>query len=100
LDDPWTGKIPWRRAWQPIPVVLPRESHGQRSLEGYSPLGCKKTQQKQLSTHTHDIKYKSPIWGFIPCIKGFSGGSEVKNPPANAGDPLEKEMATHSNILA
>ena len=63
-------------------------------------MGCKKTQQKQLSTHTHDIKYKSPIWGFIPCIKGFSGGSEVKNPPANAGDPLEKEMATHSNILA
>ena len=30
--DPWVGKIPWRRAWQPIPVSLPRESHGQRSL--------------------------------------------------------------------
>ena len=35
---------------------------------------------------------------------GFSGGSVVKNPPANAGDlgwedPLEKEMATHSSIL-
>ena len=25
--DPWVGKIPWRRAWQPIPVFLPRESH-------------------------------------------------------------------------
>ena len=43
---------------------------------------------------------------------GFPGGSVVKNPPANAGDtgdagtvpesrdPLEEEMATHSNILA
>ena len=40
---------------------------------------------------------------------GFHGGSVVKNPPANAGDkvpslgqedPLEKEMATHSSILA
>ena len=31
------GKIPWRRAWQPTPVFLPRESHGQRSLAGYSP---------------------------------------------------------------
>ena len=26
LDDPWIGKIPWRRAWQPTPVFLPRES--------------------------------------------------------------------------
>ena len=35
--DPWVRKIPWRRAWQPAPVLLPRESHGQRSLVGYSP---------------------------------------------------------------
>jgi len=34
-------KIPWRRAWQPTPVFLPGESHGQRSLEGYSPWGHK-----------------------------------------------------------
>ena len=32
--DPWIGKIPWRRAWQPTPVFLPGESHGQRSLVG------------------------------------------------------------------
>ena len=37
--DPWVGKIPWRRAWQPTPVILPRESHGHRSLAGYSPWG-------------------------------------------------------------
>ena len=35
--NPWVGKIPWRRAWQPTPVFLPGESHGHRSLEGYSP---------------------------------------------------------------
>ena len=35
--DPWFRKIPWRRAWQPTPVFLPGESHGQRSLEGFSP---------------------------------------------------------------
>ena len=39
--DPWAVKIPWRRAWQPTPVSLPGESHGQRSLVGYSPWGCK-----------------------------------------------------------
>jgi len=34
---PWVGKIPWRRKWQPTPVFLSGESHGQRSLAGYSP---------------------------------------------------------------
>ena len=37
LVDPWVGKIPWRRAWQPTPVFLLGESHAQRSLVGYSP---------------------------------------------------------------
>ena len=28
--DPWVGKIPWRRKWQPATVFLPGEFHGQR----------------------------------------------------------------------
>ena len=39
--NPWFGKIPWRRKWQPTPVFLPGKSHGQRSLAGYSPWGHK-----------------------------------------------------------
>ena len=39
--SPWVGKIPWRRAWQPTPVFLPGESHGQRRLAGYNPWGHK-----------------------------------------------------------
>ena len=35
--DSWVWKIPWRRKWQPTPVFLPGESHGQKSLVGYSP---------------------------------------------------------------
>ena len=38
---PWVGKTPWRREWQPTPVFLPGESHGQRSLVGYSSWGCR-----------------------------------------------------------
>ena len=38
---PGVGKIPWRRKWVPIPVLLPGEFHEQRSLVGYSPWGCK-----------------------------------------------------------
>ena len=34
--NPWVGKVSWRRKWQPAPVFLPGESHGQRSLAGYS----------------------------------------------------------------
>ena len=50
--DPWVRKIPWRRTWQPTPVFLPGESHGQRSLAGYSPQEAKSgTQLKQLCTH-------------------------------------------------
>ena len=36
-----SGKIPWRRKWQAIAIFLPAESHGQRSLAGHSPWGCK-----------------------------------------------------------
>ena len=42
--DPWIGKIPWRRKWQPTLVFLPGESHGWRSLVGYiSPWGRKES---------------------------------------------------------
>ena len=36
---PWVRKIPWRREWQPTPVFMPEESHGQRSPAGYIPQG-------------------------------------------------------------
>ena len=54
--DPWIWKIPWRRAWQPAPVFLPGASHGQRSLVGYSPYGCKgldTTEVTSICKHTH-----------------------------------------------
>ena len=51
--EPWVGKIPLRRAWQPTLVFLPGESYGQRSPEGHSPWGCKESDTtEQLSTHT------------------------------------------------
>ena len=41
--DPWVWKITWSRKWQPISVFSPEESHGQRSLTGYSPWGHKQS---------------------------------------------------------
>ena len=46
--DPWVRKVPWRRAWQPTPVFLPGESHGERSLEGYSPWGRKELDKTEV----------------------------------------------------
>ena len=50
---PWVRKIPWRRKWQPPPVFLPGESHGQRSLVGYSPWGPKRVRHDLEAEHTH-----------------------------------------------
>ena len=47
--DPWVRKIPWKRAWQPTPGFLPGESHGQRSLMGYSPSGHKESDTTELT---------------------------------------------------
>jgi len=59
--NPWVGKIAWSRKWQLNPVFLPGESHGQRSLAGYSPGGRQELDmtvrhtdtQTHTDTHTH-----------------------------------------------
>ena len=43
--DPWVGKIPWIRKWHPTLVLLPGESHGERSLVSYIPWGHKKSEK-------------------------------------------------------
>ena len=49
--DPWVGKIPWRRAWQPTLVILPRESHGQRAWQAaVHRIMQSQTRLKQLSS--------------------------------------------------
>ena len=55
--DPWVRKIPWRRKWQPAPIFLPRKSHGQRSLVGYSP-GVMKSQTRLNTSTTTDTYIK------------------------------------------
>ena len=52
LIDLCVRKIPWRRAWQPTPVFLPGESHGQRSLVGNSPWDHKEPDTMEAIEHT------------------------------------------------
>ena len=55
--DTWVGKIPWRRTWQSTPALLPEESHGQRSLMGYSPRSHRESDTTEAiqHIHTHDM---------------------------------------------
>ena len=47
--DAWVRKIPWRRAWQPTPVFLPGESHGQKSLAAYGPQSQKESDMAEAT---------------------------------------------------
>ena len=51
LARSWVRKIPWRRKWQPTPEFWPGESHGQRSLESYSPWGHKELATTEVTEH-------------------------------------------------
>ena len=64
MFDPSIAKIPWRRKWLPTLVFLPGESHGQRSLTGYSPQG-----RKESDTTERLLLLLSIIQGIIVYIK-------------------------------
>ena len=61
--DPWVRKIAWKRKWQPTPVFLPGESHGQRSLAGYSPWGSKELSNlTEFSSDNWAAKHLHTLW--------------------------------------
>ena len=63
--NPWVGRIPWRRKWQSTPVFLPRESHEQRSLVGYSPWGRKRGGRDWVHTYLNaNLRIETSRFGF------------------------------------
>ena len=70
--NPWVRKIPWRRKWQPSPVFLPGESHGQRSLAGY--MGLQRVGHDWATNTLNFLTFKTADWKefaerkfFLPC---------------------------------
>ena len=53
--NPWVRKIPWRRAWQPAPAFLCGQSHGQRSVVGYSPQDFEESDTTEMTPHARTI---------------------------------------------
>ena len=72
--NPWVGKIPWRREWQPTLVFWPGEFHGQRSLAGYSPRGRKESDMTERLSHTHTkwINFVFMIFIFLMLFSHFN----------------------------
>ena len=67
--DSWIGKIPWSRKWQPTPVVLPGESHGERSLVGFDFHVHTRT---STHAHTHTYTHAHTLW-----LLHHSGGGRI-----------------------
>ena len=68
------GEIPCRRAWQPTPLFLPGESHGQRKLMGYSPQGRKEPDTDEVTQHARlhtDIYYPVTIFFQVCFCRSF-----------------------------
>ena len=60
--SPWVGNIPWSRKWQPAPVFLPGKFHGQRSMAGCSPQGCKESDMTERRVSVSSV-YEGEVVG-------------------------------------
>ena len=68
--DPWVGKVPWRRKWQPTSVLLPGKSHGQ-SLVGYGPWSCKESNITEHTQGKTQLCTKTYMWLSLVIMNDF-----------------------------
>ena len=87
--NPWVEKILWGRKQQPTPVFLPGKSHGQRSLEGYSPWGRKESDTTEY-THTKS-NYNSCADHLI--LPGNSAPAALSRENSRRGTTWSKEQS-------
>ena len=105
--DPWVGKIPWRRKWQPTPVILPGESHGRRSLVGYSPWVAKSRTQLSLPQRGPELLLQDlgggrqgRVWGEKCCSKVVDRKANLTVAPSpKAQDRLSLLKKLHSKNI-
>ena len=92
MFDPWEGKIPWRRKWQPTPVFLSGKCYGQKSLMGCSPRGCKDSDTtEQLSNSVHLNQAVQPESTGSTCSAGDPGSTPASGRSSGEGNgnPLQ-----------
>ena len=95
--NPWVRKIPWRRAWQPTSVFLPGKFHGQRSLAGCSPWGCKESDMtERLNTFSLSLLWASQV-ALVVKNRDASAG-ELRDPGSISGS-ARCPGGGHGNLL-
>ena len=95
--DPWVGKFPWRRAWQPNPVFLPGEFHGQRSLAGYYPWVYKKVRHEVTEHARTHTRHNNNNFGKIGWCQGTEVTKEWKRSQHTAWD-LSKHLISNQQV--
>ena len=93
--DPWVGKIPWRRKWQPTPVFLPEKSQEHRSLAGCSPRGLKELdmtehwsqREPQLARCARELPFK---WMLQSHASLYTIGAQDDILTATSGEVLKQ----------
>ena len=81
--NPWDGKFPWGRKWQPTPIFQPRKSHGG---------GVWQATVHEVTRVRYNLSTKPPpppqlFSTSLHKYPGFAGGSESKQSACNAGEP-------------
>ena len=102
--NPWVGKIPWKRTWQPTPVFLPGESPQTEEPGGLQSMGSQKVGH-DWATKCTDIKYnyiELHTYGLPWWLRDKESACKAGDPCLipGSGRPPEEGMATHSSILA
>ena len=94
--NPWVGKIPWRRAWQPTPVFLPGKSHGQRILASYSPQGCNESDTTEETQHA---QREFSITMSRDCNPGCSGCGLLRSLAPSPSVILSSSLRSRSLVV-
>ena len=88
--NPWVRKIPWRRKWQPTPVLLPGKSHGWRSLVGYSLWGHRQSD-------TTERTFSTNLWTQLPIRPEFQPCLITRN---LSDFHMSKSLSTKLSLLS
>ena len=98
--DPWVGKIPWRRKWQPTPVFLPGNFHGQRSLGGYSPYRVAKSRLSAYSTAQSYQMFSEYSLHSKHCAKVYKHALWITNYMTSTMLNLQRMKDKHNRIYS
>ena len=92
-SDPWVGKITWRREWLSTPVFLLGESHGQKSLVGYSPWIRKESDTTEVTEYAQEIIYiNTLVWSRSWTHKKYPGTQNQMEEKGLTGEVTHRRL--------